>query len=257
LPDLPAVRFPRLETGLDASPKKLKGANMNQFTLSSLLFIALEMSALGCAIQEEIDAQNETAQKQNPMTVSPNSSDYTDQSDQSPTDSNFIICEGPPPCDAPDEKCPSEDETEAPLKPDLSTDTSDQSVDYSDHPDDLNTLEVELVSCATTGDIPDDPYTVESVRIHKDRLIMNITYSGGCAEHFFGACNGSFYESEWTAPLIVWHEDNEDPCDGTVRERLAIDLTPLKEEYQEANNTKTGTIAIQLNSWGKTLIYSF
>ncbi len=104
-----------------------------------------------------------------------------------------------------------------------------------------------------------DPKTIENAKIVGDTLVADLTYGGGCEDHFVEMCwDGLFAESE---PVQVWvnlvHEDNDDPCDAILHEQHVIDLKPLKTSYQDAYQTETGKITIHVDEWKDALLYSF
>ena len=104
-----------------------------------------------------------------------------------------------------------------------------------------------------------DPKTIENAKIVGDTLVADLSYGGGCAEHFVEMCwDGVFAESE---PVQVWvslvHDGNNDPCDAILNEQHVIDLKPLKTSYQDAYKTQTGKITIHLDDWKNSLLYAF
>ena len=83
-----------------------------------------------------------------------------------------------------------------------------------------------------------DAFTLQEVRIDGRTLLVDVSYSGGCAEHDF-----QLYMSPATflaanpgqreAYLWLQHEDNDDACDAIVSETLHFDLTPVLDLHRE------------------------
>jgi len=80
-----------------------------------------------------------------------------------------------------------------------------------------------------------DAFTLGEVRIDGKRLLVDVSYSGGCAGHDFQLfMSAEFLESN-PVQVNLWlqHEDNDDACDGIVSESLQFDLTPVLDRYRE------------------------
>ena len=81
-----------------------------------------------------------------------------------------------------------------------------------------------------------DPITLRDVRVDGRTLLVDVSYSGGCAEHDFqlymtpAAFAGS---SPLQASLLLQHEGNDDACDAIVSEILWFDLTPVLDLHRE------------------------
>lgn len=103
-----------------------------------------------------------------------------------------------------------------------------------------------------------DAITVNAVSIDGTDLVVDVTYSGGCATHAFQLCwpSQSFLESEPVqVDLEILHLDPGDKCDGKVDEDVRLSLLPLQQAYDQAYQSTTGTIDLRLNGQGAT--YSF
>lgn len=79
------------------------------------------------------------------------------------------------------------------------------------------------------------PFGLDSVSVSNDILKLKLSYSGGCAQHYFVMfmTPPSFMESAPVqANLFLRHIDNNDVCDGFWQETEHFDLTPIAELYQ-------------------------
>ncbi len=109
------------------------------------------------------------------------------------------------------------------------------------------------------GDYPMDPVDITSGVINGDTLTLSVAYGGGCEEHDFGLCWDSlFLESEPVqVNLALAHDGMGDACEAYIMEDLVLDLTPLKQAYQDAYQTDTGTITIHVDGLDGPITYSF
>ncbi|MCA9719715.1 MAG: hypothetical protein KC468_33920 [Myxococcales bacterium] len=108
-------------------------------------------------------------------------------------------------------------------------------------------------------DYPMDEVAISNSALNGDTLTLMIGYSGGCEEHAFGLCwDGLFLESEPVqVNLALAHDGMGDACEAFVMEEIALDLTPLKQAYQDAYQTDTGTITIHVGGLQQPVSYSF
>ena len=100
--------------------------------------------------------------------------------------------------------------------------------------------------------------SIDSVTLSGDSLDVLVSYSGGCATHWFTTCwpDQSFMESfPVQAALELLHEgDAPDPCEAWISEEVTVDLMPLRRAY-EASYGSSGTIIVGLG--GYSVEYSF
>ena len=84
--------------------------------------------------------------------------------------------------------------------------------------------------------------------IENDTLTLTISYSGGCASHYFTlVTNGSFMESDPVQLVFaLTHDDNGDTCEAYPTEPYSFDLEPIKTRYQEDYGTDEGSITLRL-----------
>lgn len=96
-------------------------------------------------------------------------------------------------------------------------------------------------------------------KVELDTLLLNVAYSGGCAEHEFGLCwdNGFLESDPVQVNIVIPHNGNDDRCDAYPSEVLSFDLSDLKAAWQDAYKQEHGTIAINLEGWEKSIEYVF
>ena len=79
--------------------------------------------------------------------------------------------------------------------------------------------------------IGSDPTFIESSGLAGDRLLLDVRYGGGCAEHDFQlSWDGAILKSN--PPQVVLtlsHDAHGDPCRALLAERLQFDLSALGE----------------------------
>ena len=130
---------------------------------------------------------------------------------------------------------------------------SDQASDHSDLPT------IPAIPCPPNVDPPSDPFNIEAAVIKGNRLIVDVSANGGCAEHTFMLCaSRTFSESQPVgSTVLIGHDDGDDPCDGVIEHRLIIDLQPIQAAYLEQYKGPTGSVSIQLIGLEKALLYTF
>ncbi len=90
-------------------------------------------------------------------------------------------------------------------------------------------------------------------------LVLDVEYSGGCAEHRFQLAAGmGFLESNPVQKgLRVLHHDGGDPCDGLLRSSLSFGLQPLVDEFAVNYRSTSGTMILNLRGWPESLRFDF
>ena len=86
--------------------------------------------------------------------------------------------------------------------------------------------------------------------IQGDSLVVQVAYSGGCAEHAFElvAAGPQVRSLPPKQPLMIAHETNGDACRSCIEEILAFDLRPHRM-------SPTGLTVILFND--STLMYRY
>jgi hypothetical protein len=77
---------------------------------------------------------------------------------------------------------------------------------------------------------PSAPLEVMQAAIQGDSLVVQVAYSGGCAEHIFElvAAGPQVRSLPPKQPLMIAHEANGDACRARIEETLAFDLRPRR-----------------------------
>lgn len=79
-----------------------------------------------------------------------------------------------------------------------------------------------------------DYYKLNNIEIEDGALVLNVSYSGGCEQHFFDLVwKGGFYESiPPQADLFLVHDANGDGCEALITKSLRFDLKIFDTEEQ-------------------------
>ncbi|MGE0791919.1 MAG: hypothetical protein AB7S26_39965 [Sandaracinaceae bacterium] len=103
---------------------------------------------------------------------------------------------------------------------------------------DLACAPPEIQVCDDLFPFMSDPFVVNDVSLDAatDRLRVELSYSGGCAPHYFRLC----YDPDYTmldidpsrAPLRVDHDGQHDMCDAFPTETRVFDLRPLRDSHR-------------------------
>ena len=75
---------------------------------------------------------------------------------------------------------------------------------------------------------PSAPLEVMQAAIQGDSLVVQVAYSGGCAEHAFElvAAGPQVRSLPPRQPLMIAHDTNGEACRARIEETLAFDLRP-------------------------------
>ena len=76
---------------------------------------------------------------------------------------------------------------------------------------------------------------MEAIEIVGDSITLDVTYSGGCAEHDLSLymSPAAFLESyPVQANLYLKHNDNDDACDGLISAEATFNLRVIAEFYR-------------------------
>ena len=97
---------------------------------------------------------------------------------------------------------------------------------------------------------PSAPLDVMQASIQGDSLVVQVAYSGGCAEHAFElvAAGPQVRSLPPKQPLMIAHDANGDACRARIEETLAFDLHPHRM-------SPTGLTVILFND--STLMYRY
>jgi hypothetical protein len=86
-------------------------------------------------------------------------------------------------------------------------------------------------------------------RIEKNNLFLTVMYSGGCKEHHIELLAGDYFvinPNEIQANILLSHDSNSDFCKSMIKKELCFDLSPLKSEYQNYFQRRSGSIVLLL-----------
>ena len=118
------------------------------------------------------------------------------------------------------------------------------------------------VAFGSTADLQSDPFALNSASVTGSVLTISVSYSGGCRSHeFVLTAAESFQESSPAQlPMVLTHEDNDDPCEAYPTEQRRFDLTPITERYQVAYGQDSGSVLLHLQpdpATDQPLVYQF
>jgi hypothetical protein len=115
---------------------------------------------------------------------------------------------------------------------------------------------IPIVDCEELAPFEGDAFDLGSVSVTEDTLSVQVSYSGGCAPHYFRLCYEPYFlESEPVqSTLRLQHDAQGDPCEAYPTETREFDLTPLREAWRAAYGGESGTIILRL---GEGATYSF
>lgn len=92
-----------------------------------------------------------------------------------------------------------------------------------------------LLTDQNPDSLQQDRFSMNSVSIDRDKLVFEVTHSGGCREHFYALymSPSAFKESfPVQADLYLVHDENDDPCDAIVNETYKFDIRPIADLYR-------------------------
>jgi hypothetical protein len=109
---------------------------------------------------------------------------------------------------------------------------------------------------ATLGstDQKSDPYTINSIVIEGNFMIIDVSYGGGCETHEFSLF-GNEASSKSIPPnrsIQLVHNSKGDFCKAVVTETLKFSISILAENYEKNN-----LIKLKLPNFDKTFEYSY
>ncbi|MFX0183100.1 MAG: hypothetical protein ACFE95_08480 [Candidatus Hodarchaeota archaeon] len=106
---------------------------------------------------------------------------------------------------------------------------------------------------------PRDNVTFNQISLNGDRLIIDLSYGGGCRNHNFSLIGSNVFKESnpVRTDIVLSHDANDDPCEAWLTEKLYFDLSPLKEAYQDAYLLSSGSIIILLEGAESEILYEF
>ena len=107
-------------------------------------------------------------------------------------------------------------------------------------------------------DLDVDPFTIADARIDGDVLHLDVTASGGCAEHRFMGCHRPVVPEEPIQfNISIGHDSNDDVCEGIVMQEISFDLTILRDIYRMFINAQEGQVSLFISAYATPLVYRF
>lgn len=119
--------------------------------------------------------------------------------------------------------------------------------------------EAPIAIASSCAGLPNDPVALRIVGVEGNLLHMYAQYSGGCQDHDFYACwDGTFMESfPVQVRLQVFHDAHGDTCEALITKDIYLDLSTLRESYQNAYRSQTGTIILRVAGAQQDATYRF
>lgn len=116
------------------------------------------------------------------------------------------------------------------------------------------------VVVADGRDWGDDPYEVNSAAVDGHRLIISISFSGGCRRHDFTlVISPTFRESDPVQlPAVLAHDANGDTCEAYPTESHVFDLALIRTRYRQFYGPGPGKVVLHIEGMsGEHLVYEF
>ena len=135
------------------------------------------------------------------------------------------------------------------------------SIAGGDLPSDQRPHPVPVVFGAT-ADRQTDPFDLDAAEVSDDILSIEVSYAGGCRNHVFVLTAAtSFRRSDPVQlPMVLTHDDNDDPCEAYPTENRRFNLTPIKERYRAVYGRDSGSVRLLLHpapDSAQPLVYEF
>ncbi|MFQ5631222.1 MAG: hypothetical protein ACE5I1_20820 [bacterium] len=109
--------------------------------------------------------------------------------------------------------------------------------DIKDHIENGRKLPKVIITDQNSDSLQQDRFALDSVYVDQDILVLDVTHSGGCREHFYALymSPAAFKESfPVQADLYLVHNENDDPCDAIFSEVRKFDIRPIADLYRNS-----------------------
>ena len=100
-------------------------------------------------------------------------------------------------------------------------------------------------STQTADDFPTDLYTIRSAEVRGDVVRLEATISGCDRVDANLVVSDAWMESE-PVQAQAWLNFEPQDCDGIFQQRFRFDLSRVKAAYQQAYQTRTGTLVLRI-----------
>ena len=115
--------------------------------------------------------------------------------------------------------------------------TKDHTEITVDEPRDTTSLLEIFTDQTVTSNDTGDAYQVLSAMIENNILWLEVSYGGGCKEHYFKMFSSNeIQQDEYgnnLVSLILWHNGNNDVCRSIVRQKIRFNLKPLQRSQHK------------------------
>lgn len=125
------------------------------------------------------------------------------------------------------------------------------SKEMSDQPINTN---VQVTAVLGETKISSDQISITSIKIEGNKMLIDVSYSGGCENHEFQVI-GSTMISKSLPPIRAFqliHNANGDKCKKLVMQTLEVDIKALA--YKQEAGSK---IFLSLEGWKEKIEYTF
>ena len=97
-----------------------------------------------------------------------------------------------------------------------------------------------------------DPVNIKYAEQNGDYIVFDVSYSGGCAEHFFELVSTGAFSPTYPpeVEISLKHNKNGDACRSIIDTKLYFDLKPLQ-------NPATTQVLLVIKNTNKTLEYTY
>ena len=106
----------------------------------------------------------------------------------------------------------------------------------------------------------DDSYVVNATALDGDRMVIEVSFAGGCRNHVFTlVISQSFRESDPVQlSAVLAHEANGDACEAWVTETHVFDLTLVRTRYRQFYGPGPGEVVLHIEGVsGEVFLYGF
>ena len=99
-----------------------------------------------------------------------------------------------------------------------------------------------------TADLQTDPFALNAAAMSGNILTISVSYGGGCRNHVFVLTAAESFQESFPVqlPLVLTHEDNDDPCEAYPTRQLRFDLAPIGERYRTVYGQESGSVLLHL-----------
>ncbi len=105
-----------------------------------------------------------------------------------------------------------------------------------------------IVPAEEFDDWPQDPLSINEISIDANNLAVDLSYSGGCAEHSYALVVGEDVAESLPPQMtaILSHDDPGDPCDAIIGEIANFDLVPIRNYLQTSSGGGPGSVILTI-----------